>query len=721
MSIATERILDALVSPEPCLGAIFSTFTFDPAFFENDILRAVLRLASDPVEQPERYHQECRRALQQTPVAVVVDAGERQPGRRLPYDLLEVSSVVFHPKTVLLLFRNHARLIVGSGNLTPNGYGGNAELFFCADLRYDTAADTGVLAACRAHFARIRAFIRIQGTQFAMVDDELRRAIGDKADPATPSAFRLLDSTAAPILEQTLALLPRGAHLKFIGLAAPFFEKDDDGELDASSVFGALLKRAEGEVRVDVAVGWDNVQIRPTDPVALQSGLNHLWTWEYEEEGQRRQVHITPKSMRARRFTYLNERGEEERWDSDATASDLADRKLWMQPAPIAYVPRQLLEAAEQAAGTLHLWLHPSTRLADGRPQCRPLHAKLLVLGYESAGKRHTLVVMGSPNMSRRALLFAAGRNRGNVEVAVALRVRGSLSLPDLMPGIVLAPASGVSKREREFPAGQTNHALAVDRAVHDAQAGTLTVHWSDEAAQLPPWRLLYQSRDLAASDAPPTGKVEVAPFVLQPASAELCLRVGDGVFSIPILVADLVHLPADAAAPPMNLDELLMLTSRRIGGERAVQIARTRAKCKKPGDGDDLFSFFDERFTPTDVFRAWWCAAKDLENPLLSVSGFRLALEGAMGTAAVWKAIQQAADDGHLLVDEVWLYGAELLRSLDACDFSKVTPNEVGVKKKILRAFCKRVRTELLALMGDASGEPMLRKVQAFYANSEA
>ena len=718
MNIGTERILDALAPQEPCLGALFCSFTFDPVFFENDVLRAVLQLSSDPIEQPERYHQECRHALQQAPVAVVVDAGQRQGGRRLPYDLLEVSSVVFHPKTILLLFRGYARLIVGSGNLTPNGFGGNSELFFRADLRYDTPADTGVLATFRTHLERIAPLMRTSGSQIALFEEELRRALGDSVDTDTPTSFRLLDSTAAPILQQALALLPPGAKLKTIGLAAPFFEKDDDGELDASSVFGALLERADGKVDVDVAVGWDNVSVHATDPVAIEKGFGRLWTWEYEEDGEPRQVHVVPISLGPKEIRYQNERGRQERWSAAEAHKAIETRMLWMQPEPEACVPRQLLEAASDVASDLRLWLHPSTRLVEGRPQCRPLHAKLLALGYESDGETGTLVVMGSPNMSRRALLLAAGAG-GNVEVAVALRVRGLLTLPDLMAGIVHAPKGGVTMTEREFPAGTTNYALAVERAVHDAQAGTLEVHWSDDAAALPAWCLMYQSRLLDSSTQSPTEALHVAPFVLQPSSAELSLQVEGQAFSIPILVSDLVYLPADATAPPLNLDELLMLAARRIGGERAVQIARIRAERTPPaGESDQLAAFFSERFTPTDVFRAWWCAAEDLCNPAISVTGFRLALEGAMGTAAVWAAIHAAAKSGHMLGEEAWLYGAELLRTLREVNLSD-DARETVAKHKALAAFRDRVQTDLRSLLASPEDDEMLMKVKAFYAET--
>ena len=106
MTPSSARVLDRLPREEPCFGVFFSSYSFDPSFFESQVLRAVLWLTSDPVEQAKRYHDEARHALQETPVAVVVDAGERQAGRRLPYDLPDVDEVVFHPNGRDLLLRS---------------------------------------------------------------------------------------------------------------------------------------------------------------------------------------------------------------------------------------------------------------------------------------------------------------------------------------------------------------------------------------------------------------------------------------------------------------------------------------------------------------------------------------------------------------------------------------------------------------------------------------
>jgi type IV secretory pathway VirD2 relaxase len=223
MKLASGRVLDRLPAEERCLGALFTSYSFDPAFFEEHVLRAVLRLTSDPVEQAERYHHEARRALQETPVVAIVDAAERRPGRRLPFDLLEVSDVVFHPKSVLLLYREYARLLIGSGNLTFSGYGGNSELFACVDLAYDQPADVAVLLAFDEHLGRVLRLVRQQGTQINIFREELRRPLPPSPIETPPATFVLLDSTIGPIIEQLAALLPAEASITSIGMLAPSF------------------------------------------------------------------------------------------------------------------------------------------------------------------------------------------------------------------------------------------------------------------------------------------------------------------------------------------------------------------------------------------------------------------------------------------------------------------------------------------------------------------
>ena len=721
MIVASARALDRLPAEERCLGALFTSYSFDPAFFEDHVLRAVLRLVSDPVEEAERYHHEARRALQETPVVAIVDAGERQPGRRLPFDLLEVSDVVFHPKTVLLLYREHARLQIGSGNLTFAGYSGNTELFLCVDLTYSNAADTALLVSIDEHLNRIRGLIRRPGTQLDLFREALQRRVRHRvsSDPRT-GRLAFLDSTTGPIIEQFAALLPNSATIHSLGMLAPFYERDDAAQLDAKSVFGALAPRVGWNAVLDVGVAWDNPQIQSTGDCPLEDGLDRLWTWIYEHEGTRIVEHLVPRSIGPNTIRYIDEAGQGRRWPLDEFREAIDHGHLWIQPSPVVFAPRNTLIAATELFSKVRLWLHPATRLIDGHPIHRPLHAKILIVGFRTGRSRGTLVLVGSPNMSRRALLMQAGVGQGNVEVAFAFRLDSERSLRDFVPELVYAPKSALDLQERKFPELRRNYALAIEEASHDPRDRSLIVTWSCRAADLPTWHLTYDGDQLANSGTTPTTPttpLEIADFVLKSSTAEVVLHIDSRGYSIPILVTNLVALPAAPTVPALGLDELLMLLGHRIGAERAVQIAKRRVNRLKKDN--PLSSLFGDGFGPTDVFRAWWSIAEDLRDHELSVPAFRLRIEGALGVDAAWSCMRAATDQGALPAEEAWFYGAELLRTLAEIELPPAEDRDA--KACLLSTFRKRVQRDLGQLGFDAGTRSWAKRILTFYEETNA
>jgi hypothetical protein len=167
-----------------------------------------------------------------------------------------------------------------------------------------------------------------------------------------------------------------------------------------------------------------------------------------------------------------------------------------------------------------------------------------------------------------------------------------------------------------------------------------------------------------------------------------------------------------------MGLNELLMLLGRRIGAERAIQIAERMQSTDDDTDG--LAAFFGEGFGPTDVFRAWWAVADDLRDPTLSVPAFRLRLEGALGVGAAWaRMLDATATDHSLQPCEVWFYGAELLRALGEVEL----PEEVSraAKQEILSTFAARVQSGMAALHIDEKNRPWMKRVREFYQQVQA
>jgi len=145
------RILDAWDPPpqagEP-VGCIATSFTFVPDFFETECLSRFLALDSDPSDGAVYFVEREERLAQLSCAAVLVDQHHVQGSRNLRWDLLaaRVRPGILHSKISLLLWSNHARLIVASANLTPDGYRRNHEVFGVLDFSPEGAAHLEVLA-----------------------------------------------------------------------------------------------------------------------------------------------------------------------------------------------------------------------------------------------------------------------------------------------------------------------------------------------------------------------------------------------------------------------------------------------------------------------------------------------------------------------------------------------------------------------------------------------
>ena len=133
---------------EPAPLALLSTYTFDPDFFENRLLRggALGHARRTAVFVDDRqWRGLCRRDI-------------RAAGANRRYLVVPVRSPagVFHPKLSLLLSDNGGRVTCGSGNLTRAGFTSNLELFNTVPFRWggDDPAGPAVAADALAFFRR---------------------------------------------------------------------------------------------------------------------------------------------------------------------------------------------------------------------------------------------------------------------------------------------------------------------------------------------------------------------------------------------------------------------------------------------------------------------------------------------------------------------------------------------------------------------------------------
>lgn len=140
-----RRLLDAWEPPDDAgdpIGCVATSFTFSPAFFEEECLGRFLGLQTDAKEDGPAYLIEREEKLSQLICAsALVDQHYAKGIRSLRWDLLpaRIQPGIMHAKVSLLLWTNRARLIVASANLTEDGYRRNHEVF--ASLDYFEGAD----------------------------------------------------------------------------------------------------------------------------------------------------------------------------------------------------------------------------------------------------------------------------------------------------------------------------------------------------------------------------------------------------------------------------------------------------------------------------------------------------------------------------------------------------------------------------------------------------
>lgn len=703
--------LDCLEHDRRCIGAVFCSYTFDPVFFESHVLRAVLKLHSDPDEQTVDFLQEGRGALQQVPVACFVDAGARTPGQRLPYDLRLVHDRVFHPKLALLVHEDQVTLLLGSGNITRGGYGDNTELWFTRVLAFADPETTLVVEELLGFLAGVEGLAGQPSSQLALVREALRPRLAP-ALAETPRSVRVLHSVATPLLPAFLEVIPREAEIVRIGALAPFFERDDVQTADVQdmrSVFSEILAaRRSQEAGIDLGFGWQGGPLGPPAAVpALDQGLGQLWALRHAGDSPSIE-YLTPTRLTPKQVRHQDARAADRSWSREQADEAFAERRLYPAAPLQANGPARIVDALA-AQRALQTWLLPAHRFDEGRPVHRPLHAKLLAITTQRRGKASTYVLVGSPNLSQRALLQPAPY--GNVELAVASVLEGAWALPDLAPELIACPKEQLHLSDPSFPADGVDYGRWIADAYHDAGERSLHVVWAQDIAASPgPWRLSHAQRVLAEGHEPPCAELVVGDFDLSLSSCELTLEVAGGTFSVPIRIVDLTRLPVNPIEASYGLAELIALLSRRIGRERLASVAaQPRAGQKRT----ILEILFGEGFTPTDVFRAWKNVARELAEEGLSLPALRHILAGPLGVQVVWQRMVEAV--GHELGREVvWFHGAELLKTLAEVRLPE-DPDRTA-KQAVLQVWLEELRGSLARLAPDPDGQPWLAPILRFY-----
>lgn len=713
--IPTQSALEQLADDSPCLAAVFCSYTFDPRFFENQVLRTVLKLRSDPDEHVSDFLAEGTVALQSTPVACFVDAGARSHGQRLPYEQYTISRRVFHPKLAILARADHVRLLLGSGNLTRGGYGDNTELWSTHKLTYTAEQDTALLRELLAALVDIEALAGRRSAAVAELVRVITARLPSETPPSTAPTRHLLHSLHEPILPAFLRLLPADAQIVQVGVLAPFYELDDADALDPGQVDGVIAEilnaRASADVTIDMGFTWQGGPLGPPATIPpLPDRLGTLWVQRHIKEPPTLE-YFTPNKFTAKSLRYDDQAGTSRTWARDEAEQAWRARALFPAAPCIANGPQQLVRLLRKRH-TLRTWLYPSLRLEAGRPVKRPLHAKLIAVAVRTAAGETTYVLAGSPNASRRALMIPG--LQANVEFALAYALAGRWTLDMLVPELVACPPDQLTLETPEFPVGLEDLGRWIEAVEYDAQTHELRVQWAEKGpGSLTAHRLVYLGTTLSEGHSPPRGIQIFSDFELKPASCELLLVVGEDEYSIPIVVINLAALQVDPFVTKYDLAALIALLSRRISVARLRQLVAQQASHEARPLLEELFG---EGFTPTDIFRMFLSLTRELADPTLSLPGFRHVLQRATGVRAVWETMRDALG-GELSREQLWFYGIEMCRTLRGLTI----PDDPDRSSKAteLGELIRGIRRELTPFTPDATELPWVDTIIRFYGDA--
>jgi hypothetical protein len=201
-----------LISAHPWQRVTFTTYALSLSFFEAVILDRLIRAGG-------------REAMILADIdgvrASLSEQGAQRVGKDYEVEPVSVSSGVFHPKISVLSGTDECHLLVGSGNLTFGGWGGNYEVL--EHLHPGFAADA--IADAAEFFERLSVTERARHgarAHCATVAGDLRAAVQGKTRNGDIRLFHNLD---ASISEQLVRVADELGGATRLLVAAPFWDQ----------------------------------------------------------------------------------------------------------------------------------------------------------------------------------------------------------------------------------------------------------------------------------------------------------------------------------------------------------------------------------------------------------------------------------------------------------------------------------------------------------------
>lgn len=261
------KLLDAWEPPNEAgdpVGCIATTFTFSPAFFEEECLGRFLKLETDATEDGPVYLVEREEKLSQVVcAAVLVDQHHCKGARSLRWDLhpVRLDRGIIHAKVSLLSWSRSVRLIIGSANLTEDGYRRNREVYGVLDYHEGAEAPRRILQEI-LQYLRQQAGVAVAENDslplqrmrsFLDQVEELSKAWGTTEEQHARVPLRVVSLLTGPgrpdMFVQLSSIWPGGSPPHSAWVVSPFFDPPEAKTNEpAESLWNIMRKRGTATV-----------------------------------------------------------------------------------------------------------------------------------------------------------------------------------------------------------------------------------------------------------------------------------------------------------------------------------------------------------------------------------------------------------------------------------------------------------------------------------------
>ena len=448
------------------VGCLATTYTFEPALFDEQCLGRFLDIESEPDREDLAFLLERESRLGGVYAGVLVDQRQSGVEHSLRWDILRVRPKIGkqHAKLSLLVWTNHVRIIVASANLTESGYRFNQEVAGSVDLTPDNldreifSETIGFLAYLLSlvpgerlpEIDRAEAFLR--GTESLVRDwKPLRRRQAIRRQLVF--TFPAIDSTQpgrSTLEEMIEACRNRGGSPSETWIASPFFDVNDESSRVTAALCKSMARRSLRRVSFCVPAIRDNdpnsdAVPRLAAPKALfvtprsyQTDVTIEMLPEIDDERNRRQWHAKMIALHGDSYSALligssnftsGGMGVGQYRNAEANLLNIADRSvdgvkqlnsLWPEMDQVIDP-----EAAE--------WLGPHPELEEEERSGTPLlPAGFLSATYRAGDNRQIVLTFDPESLPEDWTVYACGLEASELLSATRWREGGGQPVVEL-------------------------------------------------------------------------------------------------------------------------------------------------------------------------------------------------------------------------------------------------------------------------------------------------